>query len=61
MTHEMRLNEKPFNNIDNLKEKMRYMYENISSFDKKFISGFAKEHFSEIAIYQRLKRIYMEG
>lgn len=53
--------EAPFNNIDNLKEKMRYMYENISSFDKKFISGFAKEHFSEIAIYQRLKRIYMEG
>lgn len=50
-----------YNDIDNLKEKMIYMYENIFSFDKKFISAYAKSNFSECAIYQQLKRIYMEG
>lgn len=50
-----------FDDIANLKEKMKYMYENIFLFDKKFISEYAQENFSEHAIYQRLKRIYMEG
>ena len=52
--------EVPFNDIDNLEEKMRYMYDNNSLFDKKFISRFAQENFSERVIYQQLKRIYME-
>lgn len=47
-------------NRDDLKEKMQYMYNNISSFDKKFISQFAQENFSEEVIYQRLKNIYLE-
>lgn len=50
--------EVPFNNIDNLKEKMKYMYENISLFDKEFIANFAQKNFSEYAICQKLEKIY---
>ena len=48
------------NSMSDLKEKMEYMYTNIFSFDKKFISKFAQEQFSEDIIYQRLKEIYLE-
>ena len=47
-----------YDNMDELKEKMVYMYENIDQYDKKFISEFAKERFSEKAIYEKLKAIY---
>ena len=36
-----------YDNIEELKEKMVFMYENISLYDKKFISEFAQERFSE--------------
>lgn len=49
-----------FNDIENLKEKMRYMYDNITLFNKEFISRFAQENFSESVICQRLESIYME-
>lgn len=47
-----------YDNMDELKEKMVYMYENIDQYDKKFISKFAQERFSEKAIYEKLKSIY---
>lgn len=49
-----------YDDLADLKEKMLYMYENISAFDKRFISEFTQENFSEQAIYQSLKRIYVE-
>lgn len=50
-----------YDDIEELKTKLVYMYDNIALFDKKFISDYAKEHFSEPVIYQRLKDIYMES
>lgn len=50
-----------YDDINDLREKLEYIYENIASFDKRFISGYAQEHFSEPAIYQRLKKVYLGG
>ena len=48
-----------FDDIEDLKAKIKYMYENIECFNKKFISDFAQKNFSESAIYRRLKKIYL--
>ena len=47
-----------YDNMNELKEKMVFMYENIDQYDKKFISKFAQERFSEKAIYRKLKNVY---
>lgn len=49
-----------YDNIDELKEKMMYMYENIDRYNKKFISEFTQERFSEKAVYGKLKDVYQK-
>ncbi|WP_316268712.1 glycosyltransferase family 4 protein [Claveliimonas bilis] len=48
-----------YDNLEELKEKMIYMYENISLFDKKYISEFAQERFSEHAVYKQIDGVYV--
>ena len=48
-----------YNNVMELKEKMEYMYNNISSYNKKFITAFSQKNFSEDVIYRKLKNIYI--
>lgn len=49
-----------YDSLDELKEKMVFIYENIAQYDKKFISEFAKEKFSEEAVYRQLKNVYLK-
>lgn len=49
-----------YDDTDQLMEKMKYIYEKSSSFDKSFISKYAQDHFSESVIYQQLMGIYMK-
>lgn len=50
-----------YDNIEELKEKMVYIYENISRYDKKFISDFAQKSFSQRAVYEKLKDVYSKA
>lgn len=48
-----------FDDFEDLKNKLKYIYDNISLFDKGFISKYAREHFSEPVVYRRLLDVYM--
>ena len=51
--------EVPYDDINDFKEKLKYIYENCSFYNKEFISEYAQGHFSEDAVYQRLKEVYL--
>lgn len=47
-----------FNDYEGLKRALKYVYEHRAEYDKEFISDYAKDHFSESSIANRLQKIY---
>ena len=47
------------NNDDALKSALRHIYDNHKSYSPELISGFAKDHFSDAAVMNKLNRTYM--
>ncbi len=47
-----------YRDFDGLKKAMKYVYEHRSEYDKEFISSYARTHFSEEVVYNRLKQLY---
>ena len=43
---------------EGLKKALMYVYEHRNEYDKEFISNYAKTHFSEEVVYNRLKQLY---
>lgn len=46
------------NDLEGLKRAMLHIYEHIDEYDRGFISQFAKERFSEEAVYEMLMKVY---
>lgn len=48
-----------YNDIDELKKKMLYMFQNIDSYNKDYIATFAQNYFTEDEIYRQLEHVYL--